>query len=264
MIQCSRCGKENQDHYKFCLGCGSELPRAAHEPRKFTGHTPPSGVVRNTDRQVYSQSAGQGTIVSILPDGSEGERLSFQGEQEIGRTQGGMFGNDSFLSPTHATFRFQDSQLLLQDEESLNGTYVRVQPEEPVSLSSGDVFRIGQEIIQFRALSLPSEDDVVVQMGSPVGEFIGRIVLVTGRRSTGNAYPIPRGGLHLGRERGDIIFPDDGYVSGLHCRLYSDGEEVLLEDLGSSNGTFTKIRDEVSVASGSIVLLGQQIYRIDF
>jgi hypothetical protein len=22
---CSRCGKENQPHYKFCLGCGGDL-----------------------------------------------------------------------------------------------------------------------------------------------------------------------------------------------------------------------------------------------
>ena len=27
MIICPKCGKENQDHYKFCLGCGNELPR---------------------------------------------------------------------------------------------------------------------------------------------------------------------------------------------------------------------------------------------
>ena len=27
MTVCNRCGKENQDHYKFCLGCGAELHR---------------------------------------------------------------------------------------------------------------------------------------------------------------------------------------------------------------------------------------------
>ncbi|HSY41725.1 MAG TPA: zinc ribbon domain-containing protein, partial [Polyangia bacterium] len=34
VITCNRCGKENQDHYKFCLGCGSELakPVAASAP----------------------------------------------------------------------------------------------------------------------------------------------------------------------------------------------------------------------------------------
>ena len=27
MITCPKCSKDNQDHYKFCLGCGAELPR---------------------------------------------------------------------------------------------------------------------------------------------------------------------------------------------------------------------------------------------
>ncbi|NCQ62135.1 MAG: zinc-ribbon domain-containing protein, partial [Myxococcales bacterium] len=45
MIVCPRCDKENQDHYKFCLGCGAELPRdAAKAPEGFTAPTPPAGV----------------------------------------------------------------------------------------------------------------------------------------------------------------------------------------------------------------------------
>ena len=29
MIKCAKCGKDNQDHYKYCLGCGAELPANA-------------------------------------------------------------------------------------------------------------------------------------------------------------------------------------------------------------------------------------------
>ena len=45
VIICPKCTKENQDHYKFCLGCGAELPRDA-SPKKFapTSNTPPHGV----------------------------------------------------------------------------------------------------------------------------------------------------------------------------------------------------------------------------
>lgn len=45
MIICPKCTKENQDHYKFCLGCGAELPRDA-APKKFAAqsNTPPHGV----------------------------------------------------------------------------------------------------------------------------------------------------------------------------------------------------------------------------
>ncbi len=43
MITCPKCFKENQDHYKFCLGCGAELPRDG-SPKKFAPGTPPHGV----------------------------------------------------------------------------------------------------------------------------------------------------------------------------------------------------------------------------
>jgi len=44
VITCSKCGKENQDHYKFCLGCGAELPRGSSQAKPFTSNTPPHGV----------------------------------------------------------------------------------------------------------------------------------------------------------------------------------------------------------------------------
>src|SRR5262245_53736820 len=43
VITCPKCSKENQDHYKFCLGCGAELPRGA-APKAFSPQTPPQGV----------------------------------------------------------------------------------------------------------------------------------------------------------------------------------------------------------------------------
>ena len=91
---------------------------------------------------------------------------------------------------------------------------------------------------------------------------MGRIALVIGRDETGNAFPIPESGVHLGRERGDILFPEDGYVSGLHCRLTWDGQRLFLTDLGSSNGTFVRIAGEADVRSGDVLLMGQQLFRI--
>ena len=43
MITCPKCSKDNQDHYKFCLGCGAELPRDA-APKPFSPQTPPQGM----------------------------------------------------------------------------------------------------------------------------------------------------------------------------------------------------------------------------
>ncbi|MCA9582659.1 MAG: FHA domain-containing protein, partial [Myxococcales bacterium] len=101
-------------------------------------------------------------------------------------------------------------------------------------------------------------------MGGPAEGLLGRISLVIGREATGNAYCVPAEGLHLGRERGDIIFPDDGYVSGLHCRIYADGDQVVLMDVGSSNGTFIRVVEKMNVPSGMLILMGQQLFRVEY
>jgi len=245
------------------LGCGAELPRDAHAPKPFTGLTPPAGVSRKTEKQVLSRDAGQGSLIAVLPDGSEGERFNFTKEAFIGRETGGMFAGDNFLSPRHARFRFEGKSLRVRDEGSLNGIYVRVKPDEPAILEDGSVFRIGQEIIRFEALRALTPQSSQ-RMGSPRQDYIGRITLITGRTTTGNSYPVPADGLYLGRERGDIIFPDDGYVSGLHCRVATENGRAVLLDVGSSNGTFLRIRSEVALEEGNVLLMGQQLYRIDY
>ena len=70
--------------------------------------------------------------------------------------------------------------------------------------------------------------------------------------------------LCIGRERGDILFSEDGYVSGLHCRIAkgTDGK-IYLTDVGSSNGTFIRLRAERVVNRGDILLMGQQLFRVD-
>ena len=60
----------------------------------------------------------------------------------------------------------------------------------------------------------------------------------------------------------DVLFPEDGYVSGLHCRLSWEAGKLMLTDLGSSNGSFVRLRDESDVKSGDVLLMGQQLFRV--
>ena len=41
-------------------------------------------------------------------------------------------------------------------------------------------------------------------------------------------------------------------------------DRVFLNDLGSSNGTFMKVNGERAVGHDSFVLLGQQLFRLNF
>jgi predicted component of type VI protein secretion system len=67
----------------------------------------------------------------------------------------------------------------------------------------------------------------------------------------------------MGRERGDVLFPEDGYVSGLHCRLSIQNGHAFLTDLGSSNGSFVRLGGEAELHEGDILLMGQQLFRVN-
>jgi pSer/pThr/pTyr-binding forkhead associated (FHA) protein len=363
VITCPKCAKDNQDHYKFCLGCGAELPRDA-APKPFVPQTPPqamrptgqplsvgqqppptrasaapsvgapvpsglgpapvpvaaaplpqpipasvvggggagvsvsappasTGTVLcpqcghvNTPANLFcgscgfrlggSRSAapappsvaveGGGVMLTALrADGSEAGTYRLPpGTVTVGRETGAIFGGDSYLSPRHATFRQSGpGQLTVKDEESLNGVYKKLTRDVPVEVKPNEIFRIGQEIIRFEPLTpLPPPGDGVERLGAPSKGYVGRIALVIGRDATGNAFPVPESGVQLGRERGDVLFPEDGYVSGLHCRLTYENGALTLTDLGSSNGSFLRVRDETPLRSGDVLLMGQQLFRI--
>jgi pSer/pThr/pTyr-binding forkhead associated (FHA) protein len=208
------------------------------------------------------------TLVALRADGTEAGswRMPDAPVLTLGRDTGSIFADDSYLSPRHATFTRRGGQLVVKDEGSLNGVYLKLKPNDPWPLEFTDIFRIGQEIIRFEELKGQSpSSDGVERFGSPSRGYIGRLALVIGRDTTGNAFPVPERGVHCGRERGDILFSEDGYVSGLHCRIAkgSDGR-IHLTDVGSSNGTFIRLRAERTLTSGDILLMGQQLFRVDF
>ncbi len=252
-VICPQCGTSNNPSFKFCGTCGFLLQGAGAPPAARPSPAPMSG------------GGGRGTLVLIRPDGTEGESISIDGSTVVGRETMPQFVSDSYLSPRHASFHFGAGPVRVRDENSLNGIYLRIDRDSPIELEDGSIFRVGQEIVRLQRLGGTQRGpDGVEPMGSPREGLIGRICLVTGRDIHGNCYAIPADGLHLGRERGDILFPDDGYVSGLHARIHSEGGKIFLTDVGSSNGTFIRIKAEVSVPSGAMLLMGQQLFRIEY
>jgi pSer/pThr/pTyr-binding forkhead associated (FHA) protein len=204
-------------------------------------------------------------LTALRADGPEAGTFALPtGIVTVGRDLGAIFAGDSYLSPRHATFTPRGGKLFVRDEGSLNGVYKKLRRDEPVFLRPGDIFRIGQEIIRYEALTpAPPTADGVERLGSPAKGYIGRIALMIGRDVAGNAFPLPETGIHLGRERGDVLFPEDGYVSGLHCRLAAaSGGQISLTDLGSSNGSFIRIGAETEVQNGDVLLMGQQLFRV--
>lgn len=352
MIVCSHCGKENQDHYKFCLGCGSDItarpapvhveppaparpverePEEVHHapvaaggaepvvarPASTPQHVaaipnvaapapapapapvaaPPAPVMRscpNCGHQVplefvFCGQCGtrlgaepspakapqpafahapvpqpRGRLVLIRPDGSEGGTHPLHdGENIIGRKEGALFESDTYLSPRHAVFFFRGSALFVRDAGSLNGVFVKMTGEEEIA--DGEVFRMGQELLRFDVIRPPqSLEDGTEVMGSPNPGYWARVSVIIGRGQDGAAFPLFGDAMVVGRERGDILFPEDGYVSGTHARVSRREGRYYLADLNSSNGSFLRIRGERAVRTGSFLLLGQQLFRVQF
>ncbi len=67
----------------------------------------------------------------------------------------------------------------------------------------------------------------------------GRLVVLEPRHRRGMAIALDSGEITLGRDPDcTISITDDGYVSQLHLRIYDYDGQPMVEDLGSTNGTF--------------------------
>jgi pSer/pThr/pTyr-binding forkhead associated (FHA) protein len=257
-VACPNCGKGVQAGFAFCGACGTRMGSTTSGPQ------PRTMFMAGASGAAAPVVVPRGRLILIRPDGSEGgSHPIHDGDNLIGRGQAPLFDADAYLSPRHAELSIGPNGVTIRDLQSLNGVFLKIAAEEP--LESGDIFRIGQELLRFEVISPPQAlEDGTEVMGTPNPGFWGRLYVIVGRDVDGSAFPLFGEAIVLGRERGDILFPEDGYVSGTHARISLHDERVFLTDLGSSNGTFLRLRSERVIATGSYMLMGQQLFRLEF
>jgi len=203
-------------------------------------------------------------LVLLREDGSEGGSLHVESSQRelIGRAFGPPFDQDAYLEPEHVGLQAHPDGIAFHDAGSSNGVFFRLVGR--TDLRHGDLFRVGQELLAFEELPEPvAAQDGAERMGSPNPGYWGRISVIVEPGWASAAYPIADAGLAIGREQGDVTFPQDGYVSGKHCRISADDQGIWLEDLGSSNGTYVRVRDGQVLRPGTQVQIGMQLFRVD-
>lgn len=65
----------------------------------------------------------------------------------------------------------------------------------------------------------------------------------------------------IGRQDGDIRFPDDQFLSPLHARITWEQDRLMLRDLGSRNGTWVFFDEPHKLVDGDLLLIGSQMIR---
>jgi pSer/pThr/pTyr-binding forkhead associated (FHA) protein len=61
----------------------------------------------------------------------------------------------------------------------------------------------------------------------------------------------------------DLVVTDDEYLSRRHVRLIRSEGKVVLEDLGSANGTFLRVRRPVALEPGDEILIGTSLFTLE-
>lgn len=78
----------------------------------------------------------------------------------------------------------------------------------------------------------------------------------------GVTFPLEGDQLVIGRDASNAVAINDAEISRKHSRLSFQGGKYVLEDLGSTNGTFVngqRLAGPVVLKSGDVVALGEQI-----
>ncbi len=237
--------------HKFCGRCGGVVPGDITTPRThFYGQL---------------QTPGKAKLILIRGEGMEGVSYQLEGdEHEVGRAGQVQFADDPTVSERHANFFYRDGALVVRDEASTNGVFVRVRG--PVRVDDGDMIIAGDQVLRVERSPVPDatpDADNTVFYGSPRGASVFRITQMLSGGAPGITVCARGTSLQVGREGADLNFPSDSLLSVAHLRIEDTGDGLQLTDLGSRNGTFLRIRAEHELVHGDYVFIGRKLLRVE-
>jgi pSer/pThr/pTyr-binding forkhead associated (FHA) protein len=241
----------------------------SHDPPSEQAHRATVGPGASASAVAVEQKRMLARIVSVRRDGSDGEVQEISDETvDLGRNAGGLtFADDPYLSDRHCRFYLKNGRWMVRDLSSCNGVYLRIR--ETVSLEHLDTMLLGKQVLVFERLSEherelgPAVENGVLVFGSPLRTPWARLRQMTVAGISRDVYHLVRPRVTVGREDGDILFPDDEFMSRKHLAMSLVDGHVQLQDLGSSNGTYIRIQEPRELAPGAMIRVGDQLLRFE-
>jgi hypothetical protein len=150
MITCPRCGVENTADSNFCRRCGARLALPVESAETTAGYA--VGEKEESGAPAFDYGSISGTVLQIRSGGErEEEIVGVDGDVlTIGRSpQSDLFLDDVTVSRHHARILIEADTYLIEDLNSLNGTYVNRKRIEQHQLFDGDELQIGKFKLAF-------------------------------------------------------------------------------------------------------------------
>jgi pSer/pThr/pTyr-binding forkhead associated (FHA) protein len=248
---CRSCSTPVPLGHKFCGRCGAAIPpEIAGARTQFFGQL---------------QTPGKAKLILIRGEGVEGLSYQLNAEQHVvGRNGQLVFPDDPYGSPKHANLFYRNGKLVVRDEGSLNGVFVRVRGS--LDIQPADHFMAGEQLFRFD--STPKSNDGPAPDGtyfysSPKHQTQFRVTQILGGGAPGMCVCARTQTLQIGREGGDLNFPGDLYMSASHCRIEEAQGKYTLTDLNSRNGTYVRLKAERELAHGDYIFIGRKLLRVE-
>ncbi len=147
-IYCQECGFQNQEAANYCSRCGALLTK--DEVETTQSFMPEEGAPEPAD--VLEELGVTGPALVVRSGGGRaGETFHPEGDSTtVGRSPDcGIFLDDVTVSRKHAVLVRRDGEIFIEDQGSLNGTFVNRKRVESARLEDGDEVQIGKYRMTF-------------------------------------------------------------------------------------------------------------------
>jgi ribosomal protein L40E len=146
-VYCPECGFQNPEAANYCARCGAHLVRPEESETTMT-FTPEEA---EEDGLGLPEGIGGPALVVRSGGGRSGETFPLEGQRvTVGRSPDcEIFLDDVTVSRKHAALTKDGDGFSIQDEGSLNGTFVNKKRVEGAQLEDGDEIQIGKYRLTF-------------------------------------------------------------------------------------------------------------------
>jgi hypothetical protein len=149
-VYCPECGFQNPISANYCSKCGTLL-RTEDEPSDQT-MTYTLGEAESAELAPLEELATEGPALVVRAGGGRvGEHFAPRGDRTtIGRSPDcDIFLDDVTVSRKHAVLVARDGDFFIEDQGSLNGTFLNRERIESSRLEDGDELQIGKYRLTF-------------------------------------------------------------------------------------------------------------------